>query len=243
MKEHQDAFGQILRGHLEGEDGPVIIERDDGFIDVSSGPEAYFTRYKEWPTHHRRAMRFARGRTLDIGCGAGRHSLHLQGKGLDVLGIDESPLAIEVCRRRGLQQARVMSISRVSSQIGMFDTILMLGCNFGLFGDFRKARRLLRRFHRLTGPQGRVIADSLDPYDTPEPAHLENHELNRNRGRMPGQARLRVRHKKYATPWFDYLFVSRDEMRLVLEGTGWAIKRLIDSDRPQYIAIIEKAKP
>jgi 2-polyprenyl-3-methyl-5-hydroxy-6-metoxy-1,4-benzoquinol methylase len=40
-------------------------------------------------------MQFVKGRVLDVGCGAGRHSLYLQEKGFDVLGTDISPLASE----------------------------------------------------------------------------------------------------------------------------------------------------
>lgn len=57
---------------------------------------------------------------------------------------------------------------------------------------------------------------------------------------MSGQLRLRVRYKKYATPWFDYLLVSKDEMQNVLDGTGWQVKSFLDSDDPMYVAIIEK---
>ena len=60
---------------------------------------------------------------------------------------------------------------------------------------------------------------------------------------MSGQLRLRVRYKKYAMPWFDYLTVSKVEMESILEGSGWAVNRYIDSDTSYYMAIIDKKKP
>jgi hypothetical protein len=57
---------------------------------------------------------------------------------------------------------------------------------------------------------------------------------------MAGQVRMRVRYQTYCTPWFDYLLVSKDEMRKILAGTGWRIGRFFDSDGPGYIAVIEK---
>ena len=60
------------------------------------------------------------------------------------------------------------------------------------------------------------------------------------RGRMPGQVRIRIRFEKYATRWFDYLLVSREEMKEILEGTGWKVKQFLDSGNSKYIAIIEK---
>lgn len=116
----------------------------------------------------------------------------------------------------------------------------MLGNNFGLFGNFRRAKWLLRRFHAMTGPQARIIAESNDPYQTTEPFHHEYQAFNRQRGRMPGQLRIRVRYKKYVTPWFDYLLVSRAEMKEILAGAGWAVKRFLDSETSVYVAVIEK---
>ena len=242
MKDYQDAYGHEIYDYLEGKNNFEIVERDDGFIDVSGGSKVYFSPYKDWPPHVRKAMRYVRGRVLDIGCGAGRHSLYLQGKGFDVLGIDISPLAVKVSKASGLKKTRLMSITQVSSKLGKFDTLLMMGNNFGLFGGFKRARWLLRRFHKMTGEGARIIAQSNNPYETTEPFHLQYHEFNRNRGRMPGQLRIRIRYKKYVTPWFDYLIVSKDEMRGILEGTGWGIKRFIDSGGSIYIAVIEKER-
>lgn len=58
---------------------------------------------------------------------------------------------------------------------------------------------------------------------------------------MAGQVRIRVRYMKYATPWFDYLFVSRAEMREILNDTGWKVRHFISSKGPMYISVIEKA--
>ena len=240
IKDHQDAYGHELYDYLHGEKVSEIIERDDGAIDLSGGPKAYFADHKSWLPFEKQAIRYVRGKVLDVGCGAGRHSLYLQQRGFDVVGIDVSPLAIEVCKLRGLKKAEVMSITQVASKLGRFDAILMLGANFGLFGSVAGAKRLLKRFSRMTGERARIVASSLDPYDTDEPIHLEYHEWNRQRGRMPGQVRLRVRHKKLKTPWFDYLFVSRNEMHEILSGTGWRVKNFIDSEGPTYAAIIEK---
>jgi len=240
MKDHHDVSGHGVYDYLNGVEGFEIVERDDGNIVPSGGPKVYFSPYKDWPAIEKKAMRYVQGRVLDVGCGAGRHSLYLQKKGLQVVGIDNSPLAIEVCKRRGLNDSRVMSIGQVSSRLGMFDTILMLGGNFGLFGNIDRGRRLLRRFARITTRRARIVATTVDPYDTNDSVHLEYHERNRSRGRMPGQVRCRVRYKKYCSPWFDWLIVSRDEMRDMLDGTGWRLRRTIDGEGGRYIGVIGK---
>jgi SAM-dependent methyltransferase len=243
MRDYQDAYGQAVLDYLKGMGGFEIVERDDGYFGPSGGPKAYLGRFKDWSPDQRKAMRYVKGKVLDIGCGAGRHSLYLQEKGFKVVGIDTSPLALKACRLRGLKRTKLISITQVDPSLGRFDTLLMLGNNFGLFASFKRARWLLRRFQGITSSKARIIAESMDPYQTDDPVHLEYHKFNRKRGRMAGQARLRIRYKKHATRWFDYLLVSKNEMKNILKGTGWQVKRFIDTEGPVYTAIIEKHIP
>ncbi len=243
LKDHEDAFGHEIYDHHKGIGGSEIVERDDGFFSASSGARRYLSEYGDWPPHEHEAMKYVRGKVLDIGCGAGRHSLYLQEHGFEVVGVDNSPLAIEVCRSRGLRNAHVLSTTQITSRLGVFDSILMMGSNFGLFGSFKRARWLLGRFHRITSHDARIIAETTDPYETDTPEHLEYHRFNRQRGRMGGQLRFRVRYKKYVTPFFDYLLVSKEEMQQILDGTGWLVSQFIDGQpRGRYIAVIGKAR-
>jgi len=241
LNDIQDAYGHQLYDCFKGKEIVEVVERDDGFIGFSSSlPQYYLAEYKRWRPHEKKAMRYAKGRILDVGCGGGRISLYFQKKGLDVLGIDVSPLAIKVCRLRGLRKARVLSVTDVGPRLGIFDTILMIGNNFGLFANSNRAKRLLRQFHHSTTPNALIIAESADPYQTSEPFHLAYHRRNRREGKMPGELTIRVRYKKYKTPWFKYLIVSKKEMKRILDDTGWRVKRFIDSKGSAYIGIIEK---
>jgi SAM-dependent methyltransferase len=238
VKSSEDAYGQMLLAEHE-EGGQVeIVERDDGFVSAGR-PASYLAPFRRWPAPQRRAMRFVRGRVLDVGCGAGRVCLHLEERGHEVVGIDLSPGAIEVCRQRGVADARVLAIEEVDESLGVFDTIVMFGNNFGLFADAKRAVRLLGVFHRITSPKGRIVAESRDVYRTDDPAHVRYQASNRERGRMSGQIRIRVRFRDAATPWFDYLMVSLAEMRALAEPAGWKIARVFESDDP-YVAVLEK---
>ena len=242
LKDHQDAYGHSLYDCLKGKADTQIVERDDSCIE-SDGLKGYFNTYRDWHPIEKKAMRFVRGRVLDIGCGAGRHALYLQGKGLEVVGIDNSPLVVKVCRERGLRDARTVPIAQIGPRLGVFDTVLMLGNNFGLFGSFEGARRLLAKLTRITSSKGRIVAMTNDTYKTDDPDHLAYHARNRDKGRMSGQLRIRVRYRKYATPWFDYLIVSKAEMESILDGSGWAVNRYLDTaDASYYMAIIDKKR-
>jgi len=239
LESEEDAFGHALLDCYKGENVNEVVERDDGFVD-SMSTRGYFSDYEAWSPIEQKAMQFVKGRVLDIGCGAGRHSLHLQRKGFDVLGIDISPLAIKVCRERGLRKLKLMSIESVDFKPNSFGTILMMGNNFGLFGNLGKAKGLLKKFHRLTSKDALIIASSRDPYRTDNPAHLQYHKMNRKKGRMSGQVKIRIRYQKYKGRWFDYLMVSKEEMTQILSNTGWRIKEFLDTGDPNYISIIRK---
>ena len=238
--DQQDAYGELVSAYYNGIDVIEIVERDDGYISTSAGPHAYFWEYDQWPDHYKKAIQLVRGRVLDVGSGAGRISLFLQKQGKEVLAIDNSPKALQVCQLRGVKNTALYPITQLSSHLGIFDSIVMLGNNFGLFGNFRRAKWLLKRFYRMTSPQGCIIAESNDVYATDDPIHIAYHRRNRQRGRMSGQLRLRVRFQNFKTPWFDYLIVSQSEMKEIIQGTGWDIRQFINSEGPQYIAVIEK---
>ena len=242
LTDTQDAYGHLISDRHNGRDNVEVVEREDGFIDTNRlGPRNYFADYADWAEHQKGTMAYATGRVLDLGCGAGRHSLYLQEQGHDALGTDNSPLAIETCQRRGLKHAVVTSITQLDSKIGTFDTILMMGHNFGLAGNYKRAKWLLRRFAAMTSGTAKIIAETMDPYETTDPGHLTYHQFNRDRGRMSGQLKLRVRYKKYATPWFDYLFVSQAEIEDILNGTPWQVEHYINpADTPTYVAILTK---
>jgi SAM-dependent methyltransferase len=240
MKPHEDAFGRELFDYMNGQNRCEIIERDDGYLDVNDDLQVYFDSCEDWPNHHRQAIEHARGRVLDIGCGAGRHALYLQQRGMQVTGIDISPLAVKVCSMRGLRDARVMSITRISRQLGVFDTVVMLANNFGLFGNPARARWLLKRLHRITSGDAMILAESTDPHASTNPVHKRYRRLNCEKGRMPGQVRLRLRYRQFKTPWFDYLLVSKNEMKEIVGGTGWRVDSFVDSEDPIYVALLKK---
>jgi SAM-dependent methyltransferase len=238
---HDDAYGEALRAYHETGESFEVVERDDGFVGSPGDPALYFSDPDEWAAHERAALDRAEGRVLDVGCGAGRHALYLQERGHDVVGIDVSPGAVAVSRDRGVD-ARECDIADVRDlDAGTFDTVVMGGNNFGLVGTRATAPHIFGGLAAVTSNDARILAETSDVHATEDPDHLAYHEFNRERGRLPGALRIRVRYRRHATPWFDYLMVSPEELRAVLEPTVWELVDVFEADEgTQYYADLRK---
>ncbi|WP_436524868.1 class I SAM-dependent methyltransferase [Actinoplanes sp. HUAS TT8] len=249
-----DAFGEMIRDAYAVRTGigprplaggrlprPVIevIERDDGLINGAPA-DHYLDEPEAWPQHDHRALRLCRGHVLDIGVGAARIALELQRRGMAVTGLDTSAGAIEVARKRGLRDTVLSTVDRYAHATTRYDTFLLLGNNLGLLEGPERAPVFLEALARLASPGARILAQGADPYGTKDPVHVSYHQLNRDRGRLGGQLRLRLRYRMVASEWFDYLNCSVDELDQLLRGTGWHLKSIDRKDRPYYLAVMEQ---
>jgi SAM-dependent methyltransferase len=161
----QDAYGHEVWDYYQAKPAYEIIERDDGYINTSQGPKVYFSPYDEWRRIEKESLEYAKGRVLDVGCSAGRIALHLQNeKRLDVLGIDNSPLAVKVSKLRGMKKVQLLDFHKIAFPPDSFDTIVMFGNNFGLFSSPGLAKKLLRKLFVMTSSDGVIICQSVDPY-------------------------------------------------------------------------------
>lgn len=225
-----------------GKTDPETLERDDGLTETGAGYDLYVAPVQDWLPAERRALRFVRGRVADVGCGAGRVALHLQDHGYDVVGFDSSPLAVRATRASGVVHARCMAVDALAADIGSFDTLVLYGNNFGVFGTPARTRRILTAWGRRARPGTRILAGSTNPYCGGAPGITRAYYFrNVERGLMPGQIRLRLHYGGHVSPWFPWLFVSRREMRTLLRGTGWHQSQVIGATPSDpYVAVLER---
>lgn len=84
-----------------------MLESDDGArLTADLQPADFFLPFETWTPWEQCLIQRATGAVLDLGAGAGRHSLYLQGLGHDVTAVDISPGAVLVCRARGRRPMR-----------------------------------------------------------------------------------------------------------------------------------------
>ena len=223
-----DGFGEALRecwtaggraGHSH-----ATIERDDGFLFITDVAE-YFDDFDKLEQHEQWAVKRAKGRVLDVGCGAGRHSIAAADMGADVIGIDPSPGAVYVSQQRGVR-ALQETVTEQGCDIGKFDCMLLLGYNLGLLESRQEAVRVLSSLALKATVGTRLLGNSLDPAMSSHPEHVRYREENQRQGRMPGAYQVRIRHKNLTTDWFDYLYLSSKELEELIVDTGWEITEI-----------------
>jgi SAM-dependent methyltransferase len=180
-------FDRGLLGHrcwLELADGERIelpVERwtapsegDDVLLDACSGP------------------------TVDIGCGPGRLTAALAGRGVAALGVDSSRTAVRLTRRRGGNALHRNVFDRLPGE-GRWRHALLADGNIGIGGD---PAALLRRTAQLIAADGDVLVE-LEP-----PGH----------GLRLERVRLRPGHADGA--WFTWAWVGADAITEVAVRAG-----------------------
>lgn len=134
----------------------TISEEDEMLV-------AYLFRdFSGMPKLEQQALLLAKGKVLDVGCGAGSHSLYLQNeKKLAVTAIDISEKAVEACKLRGLSNAKVEDILHLETN-EKFDTILLLMNGTGIFGKLENVPNYLKKLKSLLAENGQILIDSSD---------------------------------------------------------------------------------
>ncbi|MFC4721539.1 class I SAM-dependent methyltransferase [Geojedonia litorea] len=118
-----------------------------------------FRSFNEMPELEQHALKLAKGRVLDVGCGSGSHSLWLQENGFEVKAIDVSKGAVEVAKQRGVHHAEV---NNLLNETDTFDTILILMNGTGIFQELSQVSNYLTHLKSLLNPNGQILIDSSD---------------------------------------------------------------------------------
>ncbi len=139
---------------------PVFVDTCTTHTDWDELDIAYFFRaYKDMPTIEQKALDLCKGKTLDVGCGAGSHALYLQEKKYDYTAIDISPKSVEACKNRGLLNVNCQNLLNVDEK---YDTMLMLMNGTGIFQTLDQISKYLQHIKKLLTDNGQMLIDSSD---------------------------------------------------------------------------------
>jgi len=155
----KDLLGKALLDFYNGNSSEDIITSTNISGDDILPLNYLFRNYSEMPKLEKQALKLAKGKVLDVGCGAGSHSLYLQQKNILVKAIDISKGAIEVCKKRGVLNAELLP---VLDEKQTFDTILLLMNGTGIFETIKEVPKYLEHLKTLLNKNGQILIDSSD---------------------------------------------------------------------------------
>ncbi|MBT8395051.1 MAG: class I SAM-dependent methyltransferase [Bacteroidia bacterium] len=230
----KDLFGQAILDYQNGNYTEDIIT-STSISDEDILPIPYlFRSYSEMPKLEQQALDLAYGNVLDVGCGAGSHSLYLQNeKGLDVKSIDISEGAIKTCKKRGIKKAEVLDLLDETDQ---FDTILLLMNGTGVFQELNQVTKYLTQLKNLLNPNGQILIDSSDIIYMYEPDSCLD-EIDDN-PRYYGELDYYVSYKGEKEDPFKMLYLDFELLRNASEAIGLKCEMLVEGEHYDYLAKI-----
>lgn len=163
----------------------------------------------------RRVLDRARGPVLDVGCGPGRHVHALARRGVLAVGIDISPVAVALARRRGATVLEASIFDRVPGA-GVWRTALLLDGNIGIGG---RPHVLLARIATLLAPAGAILVELAPP------------------GAGVVSGRVRLEDDAMASDWFAWASVGIDAIDGPARAAGLRVAERWCDDRRWFAAL------
>jgi cyclopropane fatty-acyl-phospholipid synthase-like methyltransferase len=157
----KDLMGRAIWDYYYHEN-PEDLQTETSISELDDLPVSYLFRdYQEMNALEKKALDLSFGKVLDVGSGAGSHSLYLQNeRKLEVTALDISPKSIEVCKARGVKNAICEDLLQFSEK--NFDTVLLLMNGTGIFQSLEHIDQYLQKLKSLVAENGQILIDSTD---------------------------------------------------------------------------------
>ena len=155
----KDVFGKALLDFFLGNNDEDIITSTSISDNDTLSLSYLFRDYNDMPIIEKKALELSHGRILDVGCGAGSHSVYLKNLGYHIKAIDISEGAILVTKYRGIMNAQTLD---VLDETARYDTILILMNGTGIFQTIKSTPNYLKHLKSLISPGGQILIDSSD---------------------------------------------------------------------------------
>jgi SAM-dependent methyltransferase len=155
------------------------------------------------------------GPVLDIGCGPGRHLVALYERAVFALGVDISPVFVNLARSRGVNVLH-RSVFESIPGAGRFATALLLDGNIGIGGD---PSALLHRVRTLLRPDAHILVE-IERDDPGERVRLVRLEGDNGYG-----------------PWFRWTTVGPRRLERVARSAGLYVDTTIDAGDRMFVEL------
>ncbi len=231
----KDLFGKALLDYFNNNYTEDLITATN----ISSEdvlPLSYlFRTFPEMPILEQTALELAEGYVLDVGCGAGIHSLTLQEKGLKIKAIDISEGAVSVAKSRG-----IIDVERkhLLDETGTFDTILLLMNGTGIFQTLDQVSKYLHHLKSLLNTNGQILIDSSDihyMYEDEDGGLWIDTNAN-----YYGELDYFLSYKGEDENPMKWLYLDFERLKFACESTGLTCEKIMEGEHFDYLARITK---
>ena len=233
----KDLFGKAILD-FQTNNAPEDLTTETTISDEDEMSVAYlFRSYKEMPALEQKALQLAKGKVLDVGCGAGAHSLYLQNeKNLEVHSIDISSNAVAACTLRGLKNVNLQNILEIdtTTSANKYDTILLLMNGTGIFGTLKNTAQYLQKLKSLLKPDGQILIDSSDiiyMFDADEDGA---YEIPANG--YYGELQFTLRYKGQKEESFPWLYLDYNTLQNAAFANGLRCELILEGEHYDYLA-------
>lgn len=219
-----------LLAHHAGDGGGELRLRSSLGEDEALPVEFFFRGEDRMLDFERYALDLCRGRILDLGAGAGPHTLALQAKGQRVVAVEGSSPLAGLLKARGT--ASVVCADFRYWWRGGFDTVLMLMNGLGPVGSLAGLRRFLAHARRFLAPGGQFLIDGAEAAPgvprgtTPWPPA----------GDYVGQAWIELSYAGRTGRPFRELYVDLETLARVAAAANWRCEVAFEGDEGAYLA-------
>jgi SAM-dependent methyltransferase len=229
----KDLFGKAILDYQTNSSHENIITSTSISEEDEMEVAYLFRSFDEMPAIEQKALQLANGKTLDIGCGAGSHSLYLQNeRTIDVHSIDISKNAIQACLLRGLKNIRAIDVLDLENE--KYDTILLLMNGTGIFETLEKSTIYLQKLKSLLNPNGQILIDSSDiiyMFDEDEDGGKWIPSDN-----YYGELTFSLQYKKEKEDDFPWLYMDYNTLQNAALANGLQCQLVLEGDHFDYLA-------
>ncbi len=227
-----DIFGEAISAYFKTKEEQIITVKNDDFDDDQILVSYLFRNYKQMPKIEQKALDLSKGKVLDVGCGAGSHSLFLQNeKKIDTTAIDTSIGAIEICKQRGVTTAFVEDFYKHS---GKYDTVLLLMNGSGIIGKLNNFNTFFDQLKKILNTNGQVFIDSSDLIFLFEDDNGE-YWVDAARGYY-GELNYQISYNNTSSEVFDWLYVDFNTLKRACLVHGFNCELILEGEHYDYLA-------
>jgi SAM-dependent methyltransferase len=226
-----EPHGQAILSYWKGnKEAKIGILMDDG-EQVLMPASIYFRNQEDSPELEKIALELCEGRTLDVGAGAGAHSLLLEELGLEVTALDIDPNGVSIMKERGLSDVVCSDFLSFNSDIE-YETLLFLMNGIGVAGNLEGLVNFLNHANSLVSKDGQIILDSSD-------LRISNPDLS-NDGNYFGEVNYKMSFEAVVGKKYQWLYIDPETLEQIANKCGWKSEVIYEVEDGSYLAQLSK---